>query len=255
MQGRGDQPVVHGNAVIVADAHRVGFGIVIAGIGFPGIGVVIGIDRSPSQRQRGRSESIEVLHIGIGVHSGIVQGGELPHGAVHSIAKGVIRHDLPVIGGAIGKIRGMIVGSFCLGCAVHHVGGRVVGSQIDVISIDCSAAVHPVKVGGDGHVGGVIGRHGVLGCQGRFTLRGRLESEDQALRREDCIGEIAVRVVGCSSRGLQPVRLGGAIVKIGVGISSQANLDGAGSGQVDGGESAIGKHHLVAIFMELNLEI
>jgi len=90
----------------------------------------------------------------------------LPHGAVHSIAKGVIGHDLPVIGGAIGKIRGMIVGSFCLGGAVHHIGGRVVGSQIDVISVDNSAAAHPVKVGRYGHVGCVIGGHGALAAKG-----------------------------------------------------------------------------------------
>jgi len=141
------------------------------------------------------------------------------------------------------------------GSTIDDVGGWIVRSQIDPVSNHSTATAHPGQVGIDGHVDAIVGGVGGLGWIGRSTLLGRSEGEGKPAGRENGIGNPAVGIVGGSGHCGRPIGLGGAVVEVGVAITPQAHLNGAGCGDVYDSKGAINELDLVAAFQQLNLEI
>ncbi len=97
-------------------------------------------------------------------------GGESPDRTVGRVSELVVGHNLPVIGRADLQIRiGIVAGGIVQIQIVYHIGGRIVGTQIQTIAVRPDIAGLPAEHGGRGHLNGVVQRkhsHGRIGSGG-----------------------------------------------------------------------------------------
>ena len=105
-------------------------------------------DGSPVKRQFRGSDSIPVLCIGQAVYRGVTMCGKAPNGAVYCIAKGIVRHDLPVVGGGYIqlRIRSVAIGSQKIQ-VLYDIGGGIVSPEVQAETIRQTAAGEPIQSG------------------------------------------------------------------------------------------------------------
>ena len=189
-------------------------------MGFPSVAVIVCIDGVPAYRDSRWGGIIKVLCVGECRHGGVCQGGKLPDRAIYRIADVVERHYLPIIVGAVIEVGSVSIGGDGHGGAVYQVCGRVVGSQINFVTVHITATGNPAQLFVDIDVDSVVGRVGALsGHRDGAHLRRRI-GKHQATGREDGIGDFAVGVVGSSCSGGEPVVSRGAVEEFSVGSSS-----------------------------------